>query len=273
MKKIILLVFMAGLFLPAMSKTDKENINGDSVDKCRYRIAYTIKFVKDTTQTPFKYVSDGMRLDIGDHCSKFYSENNRLRDSIMAVKVQRMDFDFTGVKSGLVHWTLFKDSPSAGKFAVLELLSEKYKVIEDVDLPEWKVVADSSKTVLGYKCQLATINYKGRTWYAWYAEDIPMNNGPWKLCGLPGLILCAYDSGKQFSFEATGMQKMHGEAIVSMEKSYKEINRKSFDKIKRRLKVDPVGALNLQYGNRIKVYNADGSPLKSEQRPFNPIER
>ncbi|RQE01044.1 GLPGLI family protein, partial [Prevotella intermedia] len=44
---------------------------------------------------------------------------------------------------------------------------------------------------LGMECKKATTNFRGRYWEVWYTEDIPISQGPWKLCGLPGMILKA----------------------------------------------------------------------------------
>jgi hypothetical protein len=41
------------------------------------------------------------------------------------------------------------------------------------------------------ECKKATTNFRGRYWEAWYTEEIPIGQGPWKLCGLPGMILKA----------------------------------------------------------------------------------
>ena len=64
---------------------------------------------------------------------------------------------------------------------------------------EWKIKTEF-KEVLGYKCRLAIGTFRGREYKAWYAEEIPISEGPWKLGGLPGLILSAETAG--FSFEA-----------------------------------------------------------------------
>ena len=70
---------------------------------------------------------------------------------------------------------------------------------------EWEI-GDSTKTVLGYDCVMATASYHGRDWTAWFAPEIPLQEGPWKLTGLPGLILEASESSGQHSFVATGLQ-------------------------------------------------------------------
>lgn len=70
---------------------------------------------------------------------------------------------------------------------------------------EWEIDADSTATILGYECILAETDYHGRHWKAWFAPEIPVCFGPWKLRGLPGLILKAVSDGA-FCFTATGLE-------------------------------------------------------------------
>jgi hypothetical protein len=44
--------------------------------------------------------------------------------------------------------------------------------------------------------------FRGRNYIAWYSPDIPKPYGPWKLFGLPGMILEARDKERKFHFEA-----------------------------------------------------------------------
>ena len=69
----------------------------------------------------------------------------------------------------------------------------------------WTMTEDSTATVLGYECIMAESDYHGRHWKAWFAPEIPLPFGPWKLHGLPGLILKAEANGG-FSFVATGIE-------------------------------------------------------------------
>ena len=70
----------------------------------------------------------------------------------------------------------------------------------------WEL-GDSTKSVLGYECVMATADYHGRKWTAWFAPDIPVHDGPWKLRGLPGLILEATEEKGHHGFIADGIEQ------------------------------------------------------------------
>lgn len=70
---------------------------------------------------------------------------------------------------------------------------------------EWKFESEE-KTVGGIPCKRATVRFKGRDYVAWYAPSIPISNGPWKLGGLPGLILEAGDTKGEWHVEYVQMR-------------------------------------------------------------------
>jgi GLPGLI family protein len=88
---------------------------------------------------------------------------------------------------------------------------------------------DSIKLILGYNCQKATSVFRGRDFVAWFAIDIPINNGPLKFGGLPGLILEVYDSNKEYVFECVGIQFHTTKTPI---KSYHADRFKIIDRIK-----------------------------------------
>lgn len=65
----------------------------------------------------------------------------------------------------------------------------------------WQLENDF-KMISGYRCQKATTSFRGRNYTAWFSPKIPLPYGPWKLNGLPGLILEAYDDTKEVHFSA-----------------------------------------------------------------------
>ena len=52
-------------------------------------------------------------------------------------------------------------------------------------------LTDDTLTIGGYLCQTATCKFRGVEWHVCYTEEIPSSAGPWRLRGLPGLIVKA----------------------------------------------------------------------------------
>ena len=101
-----------------------------------------------------------------------------------------------------------------GKFTTYStVVGTHYLITEDVVIPEWTMYEDSTITVLGMECKKATTNFRGRYWEVWYAEELPISQGPWKLCGLPGMILKA-NCPKFMLIEATGIKNKNLEPVT-----------------------------------------------------------
>ncbi|GFZ79627.1 hypothetical protein GCM10011531_06890 [Aquaticitalea lipolytica] len=64
---------------------------------------------------------------------------------------------------------------------------------------KWKILKET-KEIGSFVCVKAICNFRGRDYTAWFSLDIPLPYGPWKLQGLPGLILEAYDTDKEIFF-------------------------------------------------------------------------
>ena len=63
----------------------------------------------------------------------------------------------------------------------------------------WKITKQKKK-IGTFNCVLGTTTFRGRKYYAWYTPEIAVYSGPWKLNGLPGMILEAYDEGKNVNW-------------------------------------------------------------------------
>jgi len=69
----------------------------------------------------------------------------------------------------------------------------------------WQELPDE-REVGGLHCKAATAHFKGREYICWYCPDIPIPEGPWKLGGLPGLILEAYDDQENLHFTLSDLE-------------------------------------------------------------------
>jgi GLPGLI family protein len=87
--------------------------------------------------------------------------------------------------------------------AYLTLAGDKlFAVEEPIPAINWNISADT-KNIMGMQCQKASGRFKGRDYEVWFAAELPYSNGPWKLGGLPGLIVEAYDTKKEVVFTMT----------------------------------------------------------------------
>lgn len=73
------------------------------------------------------------------------------------------------------------------------LLNKPVVVRDEFSTMDWDINYDSLKNISGHKCIKATIQFRGRNYTAWFDPQIPVPFGPWKLRGLPGLIIEAYE--------------------------------------------------------------------------------
>ncbi|AWG24319.1 GLPGLI family protein [Flavobacterium kingsejongi] len=127
-----------------------------------------------------------------------------------------------------------------------------YYIVETIPSIDWKITPES-KTIGSFECNKAICRFRGRDYTAWFTTEIPGSFGPWKLNGLPGLILEAYDSTREVAFYATAINipshtpvrfpnqnlpqispKMHHDKI---DKEITELERKIISKLDRGLKV------------------------------------
>lgn len=83
-----------------------------------------------------------------------------------------------------------------------DLIGFRFFTIKDsLNTIKWDI-KNENKEILGYTCTLAESFFRGRTYQAWFTTQL-IAGGPWKLDGLPGMILKADTKDGYISFEAT----------------------------------------------------------------------
>lgn len=150
---------------------------------------------------------------------------------------------------------------------------EKYVYEEPMTQWSWEI-SDSTTVILGYECIMAVTDFHGRKWIVWFAPEIPVKNGPWKLDGLHGLILKAESEGGQYSFIATGIQQTNKTiSPVYLANEYDQTKRIDYLKAKRSFMDNPLGKLNAQFGNAGETISADdGDDLKNLYVPASVVD-
>lgn len=108
----------------------------------------------------------------------------------------------------------------------------EYLIPEDYPMIQW-TINSQTKVIGGYNCQQATGDFGGRTYLAWFTAEIPFPYGPWKLHGLPGLILQASDATNDVQFNYAGFKKELNDTItIALPKEAQQTTWKDFTKAK-----------------------------------------
>ncbi|MDR0541242.1 MAG: GLPGLI family protein [Dysgonamonadaceae bacterium] len=258
----------------------------EDLDKGMLRIFYETVSVKDSLKPEKSQETDYQVLEIGEKgISRFYSDNRRIQDSIVAelVKINPQRIDMTqamkdrGLTSTGDPQEIYKNYP-AGEMTVTDhILSSAYLYKEPLGGMQWQMTADTM-TVLSYLCQKAIIAFRGRQYEAWFAPELPISDGPWKFTGLPGLILAIEDAAHHYRFKAIGLETLTS-PVRFLKKDYIQTSRKDVGKIQRRFAEDPMGFItNSMSGTgtnvKIKMMDENGVEKTADEMkfPYNPIE-
>ena len=185
------------------------------LDSCFIEVVYQRMRVTDTLKPKDDYELHDLTLRAGNKASAMYSAERKKVDSIterdasLFLRIMMDNERFREFADKNQFMAIFKMKPE-GKIINHDFFdSSSWKYEEPLDTPRWEIT-DSVMVIDGINCVKATADYRGREWTAWFAPEIPFNEGPWKLWGLPGLIVRAYDSKGHYRFEAKSISVMPG---------------------------------------------------------------
>jgi len=185
-------------------------------DQALARVRYTYTHIQDTTQKD-KPHKENMLLVTGKNAS-VYTSYDKLNQAVNAKKqIEEQLKNQTGSSNMKIEIKSEMKSPVTAvdyfffanerKMFIKERLLNNYLIEENTPQIDWKIAKDTM-SFSGISCQKATAKFKGRNWIAWYATEIPLQSGPWKLNGLPGLIIEAFDEKKEVHFAFAGLEKI-----------------------------------------------------------------
>lgn len=255
-----------------------EVLKAEPIEKELFTVQYQTAFVSDTLR-PDRKIQEVMMLKVGTKSSVYYSYSRFHVDSLIEADKasgasNEVIQEHLKQNMGTISYQIYKNYP-AGKVTTLDAIaSSRFRCEEKNEQPEWQLWPDTL-TILSYPCRKATCRFKGREYEAWYTPEIPRSEGPWKLQGLPGLILKANDIRNQYTFECTGIQKnTDGQMIQIRASGYEPISRKNLNKIYERYNADPMGYIASTSPNvTVIMTGEDGKPMKAPKNvPYNPIE-
>lgn len=245
MKKVFSLILLTAFF--ALNAQETAN-----------RFFYELNFKPKKDSTKLDKVMTV--LDITKDKSIYQDYTMIAQDSIVKIQVEAMQKsgvfkDFTkSVTMPKMGGKVFKFYPEM-KVQFVERISSGFTPMNiaynDETKFDWKILNEKEK-IGSYNTQKATTNFGGRKWTAWFTSDIPLQDGPYKFNGLPGLIVKVEDADKNYSWELKGNRKVTNYSETTYLESIspggnggkpQEITREKFEKTFNQYKKDPFASV------------------------------
>lgn len=229
---ILLLLIISNT--PSFKLQAAHTISLNQTDSVRFNVYYQFKR-KLKNRDEVIYRTDSMVLSVGNRSSVYYDMNKQRRDSLDGAKLAynpnyreiSLIHDLEALQSRLERQVEIYDmlDGSVGESArIYKKRNERAVVTTDAHpsytyilnekeiIYDW-IITEDTTTVLNFSCHKAITEFRGRRYAAWFTTDIPVDDGPWKLFGLPGLILKAEDEEEIFSFEVFGLMTVADQVI------------------------------------------------------------
>ena len=290
MNRILFLIIMLYLVFPSAFGQYMVAIGGgdpespaekrDTLAPCDIQVKYELKFMPDTLERD-KFKTQTMVLRMNTKGISVYQEYGKFRsDSVTAARTRNGKIKLSDTNEAIKYQTKARDYitiakswPEKHKILVRELmgLDGTFYYTEDKTDFGWEVDFTQTKEIGGYTCHSAKGSYAGRDYQAWFTPEIPISDGPWLFCGLPGLILEVSSLDKEFLYTCMSIQAGTGPvSLRSLDTAFKT-TRERFLKAKERYKINPTAgiAAMVEAGKLQTTMN-----LKNRKpRAYNPQEK
>lgn len=188
-------------------------------DKVLARVRYTYINKTDNTTQKGKPRAENMLLFLGKNAS-LYTSYDKINYEIAedqksmaraiaqagnssAPKMIKVDRS-AGEWLSKIEYFLYSQSQKL--FIKENIIGTGFLTEEELPKINWKITKDTTN-LSGVSCKKATANFEGKNWVAWFAPSLPFQSGPWKLSGLPGLIIEAFVEDKTTQFQFAGFEK------------------------------------------------------------------
>lgn len=156
-----------------------------------HRFIYEVNVKRDSTENFL--TKDYFHLDINPDNIIYYGRDFFISDSIKKLN-RPTGFPAPRMNEFIAHKANSKiyESYEFLGWDLIKRISEPSQV--------WKLLPEK-KAFQNYTLQKAETHFSGRNWTAWFSEEIPFPEGPYKFHGLPGLIIELFDDKDNFSFK------------------------------------------------------------------------
>lgn len=243
------------------------------IDSSKIKITYTLSWKEDSTNLQ-RVRKENMIVLAGSKQSLFMSDNFYKMTFLgrKAEKEGRLQqfFDQNEMDKYRTRFSyrIILNYPEGSYTYYDKVMPDYLQYTEALSTIKWELT-DQTDSIGKYKVQNAHCYYGGREWIAWYTTEVPLNEGPYKFRGLPGLIIRMYDKKRHYEFEMTKLERFETAVAIEFEDwNWIPTTRNEFIKAQKNFRNDII--------NRAKEAGASSESQQTAARNMmkknNPIE-
>lgn len=279
-KKTTVLVL---LLFHSLCITAQDRIDGVSfedymvVDTSQFVVVYEMLQTRDA-QNPSEKVYDYALLEVGRQISRYHSKHLVTFDSIYTVALRKGRQGIPPANSNLYPFEVYKNhSEKNVQVFYRARMRGIFSYEEKMEEMEW-IPVGGKETIAGHSCKKAVCTFRGREWTAWYTSEVPCSEGPWKFCGLPGLILKVEDDKNEYAFRCVKINGGGKPIEVMQSYFYEKSTRAAVTELEKKSHNDFYGYMTTYNGKTPNIVYGDGTKMPAEKvnerfnKPYNPVE-
>lgn len=212
------------------------------IDRTLAAVKYEFIHVNDTNDrnNPKK---QGMILYLGQQGSLYKSYNSESNAAEFIAQLERLGVPASDVKIKSSYTEEILTSTTTDGLTIIDYINSTPFWMPDIPQDIQWSIHDESKEIGGYPVQKASANFRGREYTAWFTTALPFPFGPWKLRGLPGLILEAEDHEEEVLFRYISFEKVEEEEVtIALPENAVKTTSQAFAKAKDAIQSNPTAS-------------------------------
>lgn len=197
-------------------------------------------------------------LDVDNGESVFRTPHDKASDSL--VSSNKFGYGYNTNLEGQIY--VVKNTEEHHTYKSIKVSPDSFYEVAINETLDWKILPEVTR-IDDFQVQKAEVSYGGRQWTAWFAPNIPLQEGPYVFYGLPGLIVEIGDKTGDYRFTLSAIRK-YGGSLYTRKKGL-EMDYPKFRKLMFNYYTDPY-AENKATNTPIYKVNEDGQYVKGDYR-------
>ncbi|MFN4084545.1 MAG: GLPGLI family protein [Spirosomataceae bacterium] len=244
-----------------------------------FQVKYKVQSQRDSTNADFKREETATLFIENKANSYFYTDHFAAKDSMMKlvnsgkVSVYEVMSDKGNLKLTQFNQHITKDVSKNRIHFFEKIFTSVYSYSFQPSF-KWEIQSDT-QTIKGYLCYKATGYFGGRTYIAWFTQEIPVADGPYVFCGLPGLIVKVHDDKNHYDFTLASLEQTTSSSFLKVPSTSEKIikaSREQVFKARERMRIQSLDVMREMGFDIVKTPDIQEKLRQKQKTDNNPLE-